>query len=79
MVKNTGKLTGKEVVQMYIQDKKGSVARPARQLKGFQKIELQPGEERKVTFVITEEMLRFYDINMNFTSELGSFVLYIDI
>jgi beta-glucosidase len=77
MVKNVGKLTGKEVVQMYIQDKKGSVARPVRQLKGFQKIELQPGEERKVTFTVTEEMLKFYDINMNFTSELGEFVLFI--
>lgn len=76
-IKNTGKVTGKEVVQMYIQDKKGSVARPVRQLKGFQKIELQPGEERKVTFTITEEMLRFYDINMNFTSEKGDFVVYI--
>ena len=76
-LKNVGKITGKEVVQMYIQDKKGSVARPVRQLKGFQKIELQPGEERKVTFSITEEMLRFYDINMNFTSEVGEFILYI--
>lgn len=77
LIKNTGKVTGKEVVQMYIQDKKGSVARPVRQLKGFQKVELQPGEERKVTFTITEEMLRFYDINMNFTSEKGEFVVYI--
>ena len=77
LIKNTGKVTGKEVVQMYIQDKKGSVARPVRQLKGFQKVELQPGEERKVTFKITEEMLRFYDINMNFTSEKGDFVIYI--
>jgi len=77
VIENTGKVTGKEVVQMYIQDKKGSVARPVRQLKGFQKIELQPGEERKVTFTITEEMLRFYDINMNFTSEKGDFVVYI--
>lgn len=76
-VKNAGKVTGKEVVQMYIQDKKGSVARPVRQLKGFQKIELQPGEERKITFTITEEMLRFYDINMNFTSEIGEFIVYI--
>lgn len=77
VIKNTGKVTGKEVVQMYIQDRKGSVARPVRQLKGFQKIELQPGEERKVTFTITEEMLRFYDINMNFTSEGGEFTIYI--
>ncbi|MDT8718035.1 beta-glucosidase BglX [Clostridium sp. 19966] len=77
VVKNVGKVTGKEVVQMYIQDKKGSVARPVRQLKGFEKIELQPGEERKVTFTITEDILRFYDINMNFTSEKGEFAVYI--
>lgn len=76
-VKNVGKVTGKEVVQMYIQDKKGSVARPIRQLKGFQKVDLQPGEEIEVMFTITEEMLRFYDINMNFTSERGEFVIYI--
>ncbi|ERI92988.1 glycosyl hydrolase family 3 protein [Clostridiales bacterium oral taxon 876 str. F0540] len=77
VIKNTGKVTGKEVIQMYIQDTIGSVARPVRQLKGFQKVELQPGEERKVTFTITEEMLRFYDINMNFTSEKGDFVVYV--
>lgn len=77
VIKNTGKVTGKEVIQMYIQDKKGSVARPVRQLKGFQKVELQPGEERKVIFTITEEMLRFYDINMNFTNEKGDFVVYV--
>jgi beta-glucosidase len=77
VIKNTGKVTGKEVVQMYIQDKKASVARPVRQLKGFQKVELQPGEERKVIFTITEEMLRFYDINMNFASEKGDFVVYV--
>lgn len=76
-VKNIGELAGKEVVQLYIQDKKGSVARPVRQLKGFEKLELKPGEERKVTFTIKEEMLRFYDINMEFTSEKGEFVAYI--
>lgn len=76
-VKNAGRFTGKEVVQMYIQDKVGSVSRPVRQLKGFRKIELQPGEERKVIFTITEDMLKFYDINMNFTSESGEFTVYI--
>lgn len=76
-IKNTGAYKGKEVVQMYITDKVASVARPVRELKGFEKVELLPGEERKVTFIITEEMLRFYDISMNYTSELGEFTVYI--
>lgn len=76
-VKNTGNFAGKEVIQMYIQDVNASVARPVRELKGFQKIELQPGEQRKVTFEITEDMLRFYDIYMNYTSEPGEFHIYI--
>lgn len=76
-VKNVGRTTGKEVVQLYLQDITGSVARPVRQLKGFEKIELKPGEEKVVTFVIKEEMLRFYDINMDFVSEPGEFVIYI--
>ncbi|BCN31615.1 beta-glucosidase BglX [Anaeromicropila herbilytica] len=76
-VKNTGEYSGKEVIQLYIQDKNASVARPVRELKGFQKIELEPGEEIKVTFVITEEMLKFYDVNMNYTSEPGEFNVFI--
>lgn len=77
VVKNTGNYTGKEVVQLYLQDKKASVARPVRQLKGFEKIQLKPGEEKTVTFSITEDMLRFYDINMDFVSEIGDFAVYI--
>jgi beta-glucosidase len=76
-VKNIGSFTGKEVVQLYIQDKFGSVARPVRELKGFRKVELKPGEEKKIVFSITEEMLRFYDINMNYVSEPGEFNVYI--
>ncbi|MGB4658907.1 MAG: beta-glucosidase BglX [Mobilitalea sp.] len=76
-VKNTGPVPGKEVIQLYLQDIKGSVVRPVRELKGFQKIELQPGEQRKITFLITEEMLRFYGIDMNFASEPGEFLLII--
>lgn len=76
-VKNTGGKAGKEVVQLYIRDVKGSVVRPLRELKGFKKISLSPGEEQTVSFEITEDMLKFYDINMNFTAEKGSFILYI--
>lgn len=66
-----------QLVQLYIRDIKGSVVRPLRELKGLQKIYLEAGEEKKVTFEITEEMLRFYDINMNFVSEAGDFTLWI--
>jgi beta-glucosidase len=55
----------------------GSVARPVRSLKGFKKVTLAPGESADVSFTITEEMLRFYDINMNYVSEPGKFQLFI--
>lgn len=76
-VKNNGKMAVKEAVQLYIRDIKGSVVRPLRELKGLQKIHLEAGKERTVAFVITEEMLRFYDINMDFVSEAGDFTLWI--
>lgn len=76
-VRNTGDVKGKEVVQMYLQDVTGSVARPKRELKGFEKIELCPGEEKTVIFEINEEMLRFYDIEMKYVSEPGAFKVYI--
>lgn len=76
-VRNTGKQRGAEVVQLYIRDDCGSVARPVRELKGFEKIWLEPGEEKKVSFSITEEILKFHDINMNYTAEKGSFTVFI--
>jgi len=72
-VKNTGKYTAKEVVQLYINDPVASVSRPVRELKGFLKLSLNPMEEMEVVFEITEEMLRFHDINGNFVSEAGEF------
>ena len=77
VVKNTGNLTGKEVVQFYIQDKVGSVVRPVKELKGFKKISLQAGEEKRVTFEITEDMLKFYTAQDKFEAEKGAFVAYI--
>ncbi len=76
-VKNIGRREGAEVVQLYICDETGSVTRPVRELKGFEKIWLEPGKEKEVTFVITEEMLKFYDINMEFKAEAGSFQIFI--
>ena len=63
-VTNTGKRAGAEVVQMYIRDLVSSVTRPVKELKGFQKVILQPGETRTVALDITPELLAFYDINM---------------
>lgn len=77
LVKNTGAVKGKEVIQMYIRDLCGTVARPVRELKGFVKTELLPGEEREISFIIREEMLRFYDIHMNYVSEPGEFMVSI--
>lgn len=74
---NTGSRSGTEVVQLYIRDLAGSVSRPLRELKGFQRISLAPGESREVSFVITEEMLRFYRADMTYGSEPGRFMVYI--
>lgn len=75
-VKNVGSRRGSEVVQMYIRDDAGSVVRPVRELKGFQKVWLDPGEEKEISFVITEDMLKFYDIDMNYKAEEGSFTVF---
>ncbi len=76
-VTNTGKAAGKEVVQLYIRDLVGSVTRPVRELKGFDKIELAPGESKTVTFDITEETLSFYRQDMTFGTEPGDFHVFI--
>ena len=76
-VTNTGNYDADEIVQLYIRDLVGSITRPVKELKGFQKITLQPGEEKKVTFAITEEMLRFLTEDGVWASEPGAFDLYI--
>ena len=76
-VKNTGTVGGSEVVQMYLADVNGSVARPVRELRGFCKVRLEPGEESEVSFEITEEMLRFHDIHMDYVSEPGVFRVFV--
>lgn len=76
-VKNIGGVKGQEVVQLYLQDVCGSVVRPVRELKGFRKVELEPGEEKTVVFEITEEMLRFYNIDMEYRSEPGLFRVFL--
>ncbi|HET9430455.1 MAG TPA: beta-glucosidase BglX, partial [Chitinophagaceae bacterium] len=64
VVTNSGKVTGKEVVQLYIRDMVGTVTRPVKELKGFQKIELKPGESKTVSFSITTADLKFYNYDL---------------
>lgn len=76
-VTNTGKLEGKEVVQLYTQDLVGSITRPVKELKGFQKISLMPGESKEVAFVISAEDLKFYNANLEYVAEPGDFKVFI--
>lgn len=76
-VTNTGKFDGKEVVQLYIRDVVGSVTRPMKELKGFQKIELKAGETKTVTFTITPEDLKFYNYVLKYDWEPGEFQIMI--
>ena len=70
-VTNTGKYDGAEVVQLYIRDLVGSITRPVKELKGFDKIFLKAGESKTVSFKITPELLRFYELN--YVAEPGDF------
>lgn len=76
-VTNTGTREGKEVVQLYIQDLVGSVTRPVKELKGFQKISLKPGESRNVSFTIGINDLKFYNNDLKWVAEPGAFKLMI--
>jgi len=62
---------------MYIRDVVSSVTRPVKELKGFQKVTLRPGETKKVAFEITPESLAFYDINMKYVVEPGEFTIMV--
>lgn len=76
-VTNTGNFDGKEVVQLYVRDLVGSVTRPVKELKGFQKITIKKGETKTVTFKLTENDLKFYNSNLDFTAELGMFQVFV--
>ncbi len=76
-VANTGKFDGKEVVQLYIRDLVGSITRPLKELKGFQKIAIKKGEKQTVTFQITVEDLKFYNEDLQFIAEPGQFEIFI--
>jgi len=76
-VTNTGNYDGKEVVQLYIRDLVGSVTRPVKELKGFQKIDLKKGQMQTVIFELSLEDLKFYDSDLKFTAEPGSFEIFV--
>ena len=76
-VSNTGLLPGGEVVQLYIRDLVGSTTRPVKDLKGFERIYLQPGQTRTVTFKIAPEMLKFYNYDLQYVIEPGDFQVMI--
>jgi beta-glucosidase len=76
-IKNTGKVTGKEVVQMYIRDVIGSTTRPVKELKGFEMIELKPNETKKVVFLIDEKTIQYFTANAKWESEPGDFKVFI--
>ncbi len=76
-VTNSGKYKGKEVVQLYIRDLFGSLSRPLKELKGFEMIELEPGESKIVNFTIDSSLLKYYTVNKKWESEPGDFNIYI--
>ncbi len=72
-VTNTGNCEGVEVVQLYIRDMVGSIARPVQELKGFERISLKPGQSRTVTFTINADLLKFYNKDLEYVCEPGEF------
>lgn len=76
-LKNTGNYDGEEVVQLYIRDMVGSLTRPVKELKNFQKVFLKKGESKRIDFRISEEDLKFYDLQLKYIAEPGAFKVFI--
>jgi beta-glucosidase len=74
---NSGAREGDEVVQLYLRDMVASVVRPLKELKGFQKVHLKPGEHRRVQFIIDRDMLSFYNSQLKWGAEPGEFKLMV--
>ncbi len=77
MVKNTGKVAGATVVQLYMQDMTASISRPVKELRGFEKVYLRPGEEKRVTFSLEEKDLRYFDNQLKWASQPGKFNVFV--
>ena len=74
-ITNTGEVDGEEVAQLYIRDNVSSVTRPIKELKGYQRVFVKAGETKKIKFTVNAESLAFYDINMNYVVEPGTFTI----
>ncbi|MBN1542327.1 fibronectin type III-like domain-contianing protein, partial [candidate division KSB1 bacterium] len=77
ILKNVGKRQAEEIVQLYIRDQVGDVTRPVKELKGFQRIELTPGEEKTVVFQLSTDDLSFFNQKMERVTEPGLFTVWI--
>ncbi|MDT3498163.1 glycoside hydrolase family 3 C-terminal domain-containing protein, partial [Bacillus toyonensis] len=77
-VKNTGSIAGKEIVQLYIKDVESSMIRPEKELKGFEKVELQPGEEKTVSFILNKRSFAYYNVELkDWHVETGEFEILV--
>lgn len=76
-VTNTGSYPAEETVQLYIGDPVASISRPVKELKGFKKIYLKPGEKKEVTFTVSTEELKFYNADLKYVWEPGEFIIYV--
>jgi beta-glucosidase len=76
-LQNLGPYAADEVVQLYVRDIVGSVTRPVKELKGFQRVHLEPGERRTIRFTLHTDDLRFYNRDMEFVAEPGRFHLWV--
>jgi beta-glucosidase len=74
---NTGKVAGTEIAQLYLRDMVSSVVRPLKELKGFQKISLKPGEQRRISFTVDRELLSFFNSKLHWGAEAGEFKLMV--
>ena len=77
VVQNSGNVEAEEVVQLYVRDLVGNVTRPVRELKGFQRVRLRPGERKAVSFTLGTDDLAFYGQDMKLTTEPGEFHAWI--
>jgi beta-glucosidase len=74
---NSGDRAGEEIVQLYIRDLVGSITRPVKELKGFQRVALKPGESKQISFTVTPELLKFYNGDLQWVAEPGDFLAFI--
>ena len=77
VIRNTGSVAGDEIVQLYVRDLVGEVTRPVKELKGFQRLALQPGESQMVRFTVPAQALGFHGLDMQYKVESGAFQVWV--